>query len=267
MPIVKSSPWPYAYDAAFMVRHDFENYLGAVGGTIESSAQYEQSVGAKGDYYFCTGILRTLPTEAEKQPYIDSIRRAVSLYGATIGSHNGGYPNIGVTDPGAYDYWHWGPDTMIDRTSGFPAPYESYTSGYEYAKDSIQISFQDLEGWLAGTDNGRAGCGALGNCPRTWVSPYFNSGRDRSFKIFAELSGTVMGEQKVSPFPHWTLAYDLADARPSLPHCHPFSLRLVCWTGISQSIEGHNTVYNSGPGRFLYTERLPDEPVRPQRVR
>ena len=58
LPIVKRSPWPYAYDAAFMVRHDFENYLGAVGGTIESSAQYEHSVGAKGDYYFCTGILR-----------------------------------------------------------------------------------------------------------------------------------------------------------------------------------------------------------------
>ena len=165
LPIVKRSPWPYAYDAAFIVRHDFENYLGAVGGTIESSAQYEQSVGAKGDYYFCTGILREFT--GDKQPYIDSIRRAVTLYGATIGSHNGGYPNIGTTPPddGSYDYWHWGPDTMLDRTTGFPAPYNYYTSGYDYAKDSIQISFQDLEGWLAGTDNGRAGCGAAGKLP------------------------------------------------------------------------------------------------------
>jgi len=58
---------------------------------VESSAQYEQSVGAKGDYYFCTGILRTLDPVAQ-QPYILSLRKAVTNYGATIGSHNGGYP-------------------------------------------------------------------------------------------------------------------------------------------------------------------------------
>ena len=96
LPIIKRSPWPYAYDAALIIRHDFENYLSYLNGTIESSAQYERSVGAKGDYYFCTGILRTLTTDAEKQPYIDSMKRAVSLDGATIGSHNGGLPNIGV---------------------------------------------------------------------------------------------------------------------------------------------------------------------------
>ena len=241
LPIVKRSPWPYAYDAAFMVRHDFENYLGAVGGGIESSAQYEQSIGVTGDYYFCTGILREYT--GDKQPYIDSIRRAVTLYGATIGSHNGGYPNIGTTPPdnGSYDYWHWGPDTMIDRTSDFPAPYQSYTNGYNYAKDSIQISFQDLEGWLAGTDNGRTGCGVAGNCPRTWVSPYFNSGRDRSFKIFEELGASVMGEQKVSPFPHWTLSYDPAnpDHRYNVITLPPSDWYVG--SGVSQSIEGHNT--------------------------
>ena len=52
LPIVKRSPWPYAYDAAFMIRHDFENYLGAVGGGIENSAQYEQSIGVEGRLLF-----------------------------------------------------------------------------------------------------------------------------------------------------------------------------------------------------------------------
>ena len=239
MPIVKRSPWPYDYDAAFMVRHDFENYLSAIGGTIESSAQYEQSIGAKGDYYFCTGVLRTYT--GDKQPYIDSIRRAVSNYGATIGSHNGGYPNIGVTDTGAYNYWHWGPDTMIDQTSGFPAPYDYYTDGYDYSKDSIELSYQDIEGWLAGTDNGRVGCGTTGDCPRTWVAPYFNSGRDRSFKIFEELGASVMGEQKVSPFPHWTLSYDPSnsDHRYDIVTLPPSDWYVG--SNVSQSIEGHNT--------------------------
>ena len=36
LPIVKHSPWPYAYDSAFMVRHDFENYLSAVGGRLKA---------------------------------------------------------------------------------------------------------------------------------------------------------------------------------------------------------------------------------------
>ena len=90
LPIIKSSPWPYAYDAALMVRHDFENYLGSLT-SIATSAQYEQSVGAKGDYYFTTGIVRTLPA-ADQPYYIDSMRSAITNYGATIGSHNGGLP-------------------------------------------------------------------------------------------------------------------------------------------------------------------------------
>ena len=59
---------------------------------IESSAQYEQSLGVKGDYYFCTGAVRTLDPGTQ-QRVVDSLIRAVNLYGATIGSHNGGYPN------------------------------------------------------------------------------------------------------------------------------------------------------------------------------
>ena len=29
-PVVKVSPWPYQYNAAFMVRHDLENYANEV---------------------------------------------------------------------------------------------------------------------------------------------------------------------------------------------------------------------------------------------
>jgi hypothetical protein len=198
---------------------------------------YEASIGVKGDYYFCTGALRTF--SGNQQAYIDSVRRAVELYGATIGSHNGGYPNIGVSDPDDYFYWHWGPDELIDATSGFPDPYGSYTSGYDYSRDSIQISFQDLEGWLAGLDNGRLGCGAAGNCPRTWASPFFNASRDRSARIVSELGSITAGEQKISPFPHRTLSYD-----PATPgrRYNTVSIPTSEWylDGlIRQAIEGH----------------------------
>ena len=57
LPIVKLSPWWYPYDSAFMVRHDFENDTGLIS-SIEASAQFEASVGAKGDYYFTSGAIR-----------------------------------------------------------------------------------------------------------------------------------------------------------------------------------------------------------------
>ncbi len=80
MPIVKVSPWQYPYDAAGMVRHDLEasRFPGA---TILNSAQYEQGLGMKGDYYFTTGTLRISPTnpdtrmsDAEKKADIDKLR-------------------------------------------------------------------------------------------------------------------------------------------------------------------------------------------------
>ena len=57
MPLPRLSPWPYQYDAAFMIRHDLENFTNEIAG-IEASAQVEFTNGAKGDYYFCTGTLR-----------------------------------------------------------------------------------------------------------------------------------------------------------------------------------------------------------------
>jgi hypothetical protein len=238
LPLIKRSPWPYAYDAAFIVRHDFENFIMMVM-DIENSARYEESIGIKGDYYFSTGILRTM-APGVRQPIVESLRRAVTVYHATIGPHNGGYPNPGMTNPSLYEYWHWGPDTLLDCTH-FDAPYTQYTNGYEYAKDSIRVSFEDIEGWLQDTDNGRTGCGAAGNCPRTWVSPAFNSGRERSLKILTELGSTVMGEQKISPFPHWTLSND-----PTIDgHRYPtLAVPVSDWyvgSNVAQSIESGHT--------------------------
>ncbi|MRR05413.1 MAG: hypothetical protein EG828_00485 [Deltaproteobacteria bacterium] len=200
LPIVKLSPWRYPYDAALILRHDFETYSSRIK-AIEASAQFEQSLGAKGDYYFCTGALRQYPY-SDKDRIISSIRNAVSLYGATIGSHNGGLSNPVNTalTPADADYWHWGPDEALDQSP------PGYASGKDYANSSIAISFTDLEGWLAGLDNGRAGCGAAGTCPRNWVSPYFNSTREDSKDILDQLGARTSGEQKIGPFPHWTIS-------------------------------------------------------------
>ena len=69
---------------------------------------------------------------------------AVTDSGATIGSHNGGLPNPtgSPTEPTAYDYWHWGPDQALDTSPpGFP-------SGYAYAQESLETSFEDIETWM-----------------------------------------------------------------------------------------------------------------------
>ena len=207
LPIVKLSPWQYPYDAAFLVRHDLENSPTLIT-AVEASAQFEHSVGAKGDYYLCTGTVRagsedTQLTEAQKTDTVASLRQAVSSYGATIGSHNGGLGNPVVSvSPNTYDYWHWGPDEALDTTPS------GYANGKAYAQSSVSTSFQDIEGWLAGLDNGRAGCGAAGNCPRIWVAPYFNGTREDSNDIIEQLGAITAGEQKISPFPHWTLSYN-----------------------------------------------------------
>ena len=140
LPIVKVSPWPYAYNAAYVVRHDFENYQDMIN-SIESSAQEDNSMGAKGDYYFCTGTLRV--EMGDSPSTIASLRRAVSLYGATIGSHNGGLSNPYRPDleVSAYDYWHWGPDPALDVTP------PGYASGSAYASASIAASFSDIDSW------------------------------------------------------------------------------------------------------------------------
>jgi len=232
LPIVKRSPWRYGYDAAFVVRHDFENTPSRIQ-SIEASAQAEQAAGAKGDYYFCTGTLRE--HMGDPTATVASLRRAISLYGATIGSHNGGLVNPvnPALSPSAYDYWHWGPDEALDTHP------PGYADGYAYAYTSVLTSFLDIEGWLDGVDNGRPGCGAADNCPRVWVSPYFNSAREGSYDILGQLGAVAMGEQKISPFPHWTLSYQT----PGQRHSH-VTLPVSDWyigTNVAQSLEsGHD---------------------------
>jgi hypothetical protein len=238
VPIVKLSPWRYPYDAAFVVRHDFENDKDLIG-SIESSAQFEHSVGAKGDYYFCTGVIRpgsedTQLSEQGKLDAIASVQQAVSLYGATIGSHNGGLANPANSFPSnGYQYWHWGTDEALDIDT---TPL-NYANGKAYAQTSVQISLQNIESWLTGLDNGRAGCGALGNCPRTWVSPFFNSTREDSYDIFQQLGVSTVGEQKCSPFPHWTLSTQTSGKRYS-----HLTLPVSDWyvgSDIAQAIDGY----------------------------
>jgi hypothetical protein len=262
LPIVRLGPWRYPYDAAFVVRHDFENWPSAID-TIEASAQFEQSVGAKGDYYFCTGTLRAgsedhQVSEQRKAELVASLQRAVSLYGATIGSHNGGLRNPNVSlPPEDYDYWHWGPDEALDTTP------PGYANGYEYAHTSLLTSFLDIEGWFAGRDNGRPGCGATNTCPRTWVSPYFNSTREGSYELLEQLGSAIMGEQKLSPFPHWTLSTQTPDRRFS--HLSLPTSEWYIGGDIAQSIEDGHTLssvdalvdfyYNLGALLNLYSHQ------------
>ena len=92
LPVPKVSPWPYAYDAAFMVRHDLENYTNEMA-RVSASAQAELAAGAKGDYYMCTGTIRDDTSGATQKAIITQLRQAVTNYGATIGPHNGGLKN------------------------------------------------------------------------------------------------------------------------------------------------------------------------------
>jgi hypothetical protein len=210
LPVIKLSPWRYSYDAAFVIRHDLENY-GTLISAIDQSAQYEQTRGAKGDYYFTTGVIRLGSedhqlSDQQKTDAISRLRTAVAVYGATIGSHNGGLPNPygSGLPPSDYGYWHWGPDEALD------ASLAGYPNGLAYATTSVSTSFNDIEEWLAGLDNGRAGCGAAGNCPRVWVSPYFNSTREATLNMMQQLGVVAMGEQKIGILPHWTISTQTA---------------------------------------------------------
>ena len=243
VPIIKLSPWRYQYDAAFVVRHDLENYQDMIR-SIEASSAFEQSVGAKGDYYFCTGTLRQ--QMADKNTVVASLGSAVSMYGATIGSHNGGLKNpvnlsLSLSD---LDYWHWGPDEALDVTP------TGYANGKAYAEASMSMSYGDIESWMAGFDNGRSGCGATNSCPRTWVGPYFNSTREDSYDILEQLGVVTAGEQKISPFPHWTVSTQTAGKR-----YEHLTLPVSEWysgSSVLQSLEYHNSSTMTAAVDFYY---------------
>ncbi|MGD0263071.1 MAG: Ig-like domain-containing protein, partial [Verrucomicrobiota bacterium] len=192
-PVVRLSPWPYRYDAAYMVRHDLENYVGEIA-NVWQSAQYETNYGAKGDYYFCTGAITNEGNGYSFSDIVAGLQQAVS-YGATIGSHNGGLPNPFISsDPNSwcyelptyYQYFHWGPDEPLDLPGG-----------YDYASNSVAISFAQIDAWLTNYQTPD---------PRTWVVPYFNGTREDSYQIQQQLNVKITGEQKLCPFPSWTLS-------------------------------------------------------------
>lgn len=198
LPVTRLSAWPYRYDAAVMFRHDMEA-LPALINSIEASAQYENARGARGDYFFCTGELReNMPNPSAT---VASLQRAVSNYNATIASHNGGFTNPNVYVPplttNSYDYWHWGPDELLDLNP------PGYTNGQAYALASISNSISDLQGWGLGTSNG----------VRLWVAPYFNATREGSLQIQEQLGMQIAGDDKLGPFPHWTLSTQTSGKR------------------------------------------------------
>jgi hypothetical protein len=225
LPVPKLSPWPYDYDAALTVRHDFEDYQDQIN-SLEESAQFEAANGVKGDYYFCTGTLRVDMTNSPAT--IASLRRAVTNYGATIGPHNGGLqnPNNPSLVLSNYDYWHWGPDEALDVTP------PGYSNGSQYAIASISNAFNDVEGWLSGITNGL----------RAWVAPYFNATRDASCAIEAQLGIKTSGEQKLGPFPGWVLSTSLQTPGKRYPF---ISLPVSDWyigSGVAQSMEDGHTL-------------------------
>jgi Bacterial Ig domain len=228
MPLPRLSAWPYPYDAAFMARHDLENYQSEIA-SVEASAQIEFTNGVKGDYFFCTGTLREeMFTSYDTNLIVASLRRAVSNYQATIGPHNGGlrnpYNNPALST-NSFDFWHWGPDEALDVT---PA---GWSSGKAYASASVSNSFLDIERWLPGL---------MTNGMRVWAAPYFDATRENSYDIQAQLGVRVAGEQKLTPLPHWVVSTATSGKRYAL-----LSLPVSDWyigNTIGQAMEvGHTT--------------------------
>ena len=104
-----------------------------------------------------------------------------------------------------YDYWHWGPDQALDIASN-NLPLPGYANGYAYAFTSVSNSFLDVEGWLSG----------LTNEVRVWVAPYFNATREASYQIENGLGVKITGDDKLGPFPSWTLSTQTPDMRYGL---------------------------------------------------
>ncbi len=205
LPILRLSAWPYPYDSAFMMRHDLENYGNEIA-DITNSVAIEFTNGVKADYYFCTGTLRQdMSSTYNTNAVINGLRRDVQNFGASIGPHNGGLKNpdnasLGETNGvgSSYDYWHWGPDEVLDVTP------PGFSSGTAYAFTSLSNSFANIESWLSGIES---------SSMRLWVAPNFNDTRENSYSNQALLHVKIAGDQKLTPFPHWTLSTQTSGLR------------------------------------------------------
>jgi hypothetical protein len=227
MAVPRLSPWPYAYNAAVIFRHDMEAMPNLID-SIEVSAQFESTNNAHGDYYFCTGELREDMTNLTSE--VASLQRSVSNYNATVMPHNGGLTNINIYAPAlttnSYDYWHWGPDEILDASP------PGYRNGAAYALTSLSNSFNDIAGWLPGAVNG----GGL----KMTVTPYFNATREASVQAEAQLGIQTTGDDKLGPFPHWTLSTQTPDKLYSI-----LTLPVSDWyigSQVGQAMEDGHTV-------------------------
>ena len=205
LPVAKLSPWPYPYDAAFMVRHDLENFQDEIS-NVAASAQFENANGAKGDYYFCTGTLRQEMTNSPA--VIAGLRQAVSNYNANDWSAQWRLAESpeSVVGRSATTITGTGDRT---RPSMSPAPIcrcPDIPNGQTYAFTSLSNSFLDVEGWMSGLTNG----------VRAWVAPYFNATREASYQIENQLGVKITGDDKLGPFPSWTLSTQTPDKRYGL---------------------------------------------------
>ncbi|HXD01618.1 MAG TPA: hypothetical protein VN048_19940, partial [Verrucomicrobiae bacterium] len=205
LPILRLSPWPYRYDSAFMVRHDLENYGNEIA-DITNSVAIEYTNGVKADYYFCTGTLRQdMSTTYNTNLVINGLRLDATSFGASFGPHNGGLKNpdnstlLETNGVGSsYDFWHWGPDEVLDAS---PA---GYANGTLYAYTSLSNSFANIESWFSGIES---------SSMRLWVAPNFNGTRENSYSNQAAMGVKIAGDQKISPFPHWTLSTQTSGLR------------------------------------------------------
>ncbi len=205
LPILRLSAWPYPYDSAMMMRHDLENYGNEIA-DITNSVAIEFTNGVKADYYFCTGTLRQdMSSTYNTNAVISGLRRDVQNFGASIGPHNGGLQNPDNSSlfetngvGSSYDYWHWGPDEVLDVTP------PGFSSGTAYAFTSLSNSFANIESWLSGIES---------SSMRLWVAPNFNDTRENSYSNQALLHVKIAGDQKLTPFPHWTLSTQTSGLR------------------------------------------------------
>ena len=281
LPIVKNSPWPYPYDAAVTFRHDMEaiptNII-----SVKSSAQFEFTNGANGDYYFCSGALRLdMPTDSNT--VITALQTAISSYGATVCPHNGGLTNINPiykqsqspflgqglvpVEPNLSQLLSEGWLTAFEPYSnpvlaplspnGFDYDYwhwspdeildvtqlpSGYASGAAYASTSISNSFNDFAAWHL-TNGG----------PRMWCAPYFNATREGSYQIEQQLGVQVTGDDKLTPFPHWIFSTQTPDKYYSILS-EPVSDWFVTspYVQISQSMENGHTAATIQAGVDFY---------------
>ncbi|MGE5555962.1 MAG: hypothetical protein ACM3UY_06855, partial [Methanocella sp.] len=181
MPLTRLSPWPYAYDSAFIVRHDLDFSMNGVQWIVNSTLM-EQSLGVVGQYYVVTGDVN----DASNKAFLVSQLQQAQGLGAEIGSHNGGFncsPWAPYLKYGDWAFYHWGSDEAIAyHPSGKAA-------GISYASDSINKSLSELQTWL-------------GQRPTIFASPAGRGCLDESMQILESLGIKTTGDLNIGPFPY-----------------------------------------------------------------